>query len=336
MGFDLGDLYNPIEGIRDTVNGISSGVGFSGTSASSPGTYATVRGPNGQPVAQPTTYGQLLSNQTGLPAPVGITDGTRQALLVQQGGLAGQFADQAQQGYMGYSGQAQQALGGLQAMANGQNSVSQLQLQQAMQQNLAQQRSMAASASPQNAAMAARTAAIQSGRINAGLAGQQAVAGLQERNQAQSQYGQLLGNLRGQDLQATLGSRQNAAGAYGSGQYGAPQPSAVQQYAPVIVGGLAAAASDRRLKKDVRNADDKAAAAASKIPSWTYAYKDKRFGEGKHMGPMAQDLERAGLGHTVASTPGGKVVNGAKLALANTAMVGAMARRLDKLEGKGK
>src|ERR1700740_3680261 len=190
MGFDLGDLYNPVEGIRDTVNGVSSGLGFSGSSGASPGTYATIAGRNG-PVQVPTSYGQQLSAQTGLPPPLGVTDGTRQALLVQQGIQAGRFADQAQQGYMGYTGQAQQALGGLQAMANGENSVSMLQLHPTMPQNLAQRRSMAAASSPQNAAMAARTAAIQSGRINTGLAGQQAVAGLQERNQAMSQYGQL-------------------------------------------------------------------------------------------------------------------------------------------------
>lgn len=256
----------------------------------------------------------------------------RKQLLYQQAQQAGAFANQAQQGYNAYGAQGQQALAGLQALANGQNSVSALQLQQAMAQNLAQQRSLAASASQPAALMAARTAAIQSGRINAGLAGQQALAGIQERNQAMGQYGQLLGQLRGQDLNAALGSRQAAVTGYGAGNAGAPEPSWIQKYGPVINGalGAAAAASDRRLKTDVREADGEAIGAATKLPAFAYRYKDKRFGEGEQLGPMAQDLERAGLGHTVMDTPGGKVVNGAKLALANTAMISALARELDK------
>jgi hypothetical protein len=326
MGFDLGDIWNPVEQFQDAVNGASSTFGGQSGAAD---TYK--RTPGG---LVPSTQGQLLAQQTGLPAPVGVNDGTRQALLAQQGGIAGQFADQNQKSYNAYGQQGQQALGGLQAIANGQNSVSGMQLQQAMQQNLAQQRSLAAGASPQNSAMAARTAAIQGGHINSGLAGQQAVAGLQERNQAWNQYGQLLGTMRGQDLNAALSSRQNAMSGYGAGMTGAPQPSWIQQYGPAIAAGAAAVASDRRLKTDISDGDAAANRATKKLSPFAFAYKDSKYGAGKQLGVMAQDLESAGLGHAVMDTPQGKMVHGAKLATSNTAMIAALGRRLAKVEAE--
>jgi hypothetical protein len=79
-----------------------------------------------------------------------------------------------------------------------------------------------------------------------GMAGQQAVAGMQERNQAATQYGNLLAQMRGQDLNAALTARQNAESGYGAGMTGAPQPSWIQQYGPAIVGGLSAVATVAR------------------------------------------------------------------------------------------
>ncbi len=98
----------------------------------------------------------------------------------------------------------------------GQNSVAAEQLRQGLQQGLAAQQSMAASASPQNAAMAARTAAIQMGRLSGGLSGQQALAGLQERNAAAQGLGQLQLGQSGQDLQMGLGGYGLANQAYGT------------------------------------------------------------------------------------------------------------------------
>lgn len=341
MGWGWSDLYNPIDTFKSLAGsaaGSAGGaVGVGGDRA--PGAvYTGGAGAGGHLAdiyaAKNGTVAPTISDQTGQPLPWQISDATRQNLLAQQGALAGKFADQSQQGYNAYGAQGQQALNGLQAIANGQNSVSALQLQQAMQSNLAQQRSLAAGASPQNSAMAARTAAIQMGRSNAGLAGQQAVAGLQERNQAQGQYGSLLQGLRGQDLSAALQSRQNAMSGYGAGMTGNPQKSWIETYGPAIAGGIGAAASDRRLKKDIKDGDDEANAAAAKLPAFAFRYKDARFGKGPQLGTMAQDLERAGLKHTVIDTPGGKVVHGAKLATANTAMIAAMGRRLAELERK--
>ena len=260
----------------------------------------------------------------------------RKRLLQQQAAASGAFADQAQQGY-GQLGQlGQQNIAALQAQASGQNSVSAEQLRQALQQNLAQQQSMAAGASPRNAAAAARTAAIQSGRLGAGLAGQQAIAGLQERNQAQQQLASAIQGMRGQDLNAALGGRQTAVTGYGANNAGQPEPSSAEKYLPMVLGGLGLAAkSDRRTKTDIEDGDESANKMLDGLKAWEYRYKDEgRDGAGKRTGIMAQDLERAGVGHAVIDTPTGKVVHGAHLATANTAMLAALNTRLKKLEGR--
>lgn len=256
----------------------------------------------------------------------------RKQLLYGQSGIASDFADQAQSGYQNYGIQGRQALSGLQAIAQGQNSVSAEQLRQGLQQNLAAQRSLAAGASPRNSAMAARTASIQSGRLGAGLAGQQAVAGLQERNQAQTQYGNLLGSLRGQDLSAALGSRQNAMQGYAAQNAGQPEKSGIEKYAPAALGALALF-SDRRLKKDVKRGEGAADKALDGLRAYAFKYKNAAHGDGEQLGVMAQDLEGAGLKHTVIDTPDGKMVHGGKLAASNTAMLAALAKRVGKLEG---
>jgi hypothetical protein len=165
----------------------------------------------------------------------------RKQQLYAQAQASGNLADNAQAGYYKLGTQGYGALDALQRQAQGQNSVSALQLQQGLQQLYGQQQSFAAGASPQNAAMAARTAALQMGRAGMGMAGQQALSGLQERNQAQSQYAQLLQGLRGQDAQTALGARQGAIQGYGAGNAGTPEKSWLEKYGPAVIGGLSAA-----------------------------------------------------------------------------------------------
>lgn len=102
----------------------------------------------------------------------------------------------------------------LRDQASGRVSLSAEQLRQGLQQSLAGQQAMAASARPANAAMAARTAAIQGGRAASGLAGQQATAGIMERQAAQQSLGNFLNAQRGQELQAAMGGRGQAMGGY--------------------------------------------------------------------------------------------------------------------------
>lgn len=159
----------------------------------------------------------------------------------QAGAAFGQYgAGQYQQNQAGLN----QTINDLRATANGQNSVSAMQLQQGLQQNLASQQSMAASASPSNAVMAARNAAMNMGRAAYGLSGQQAVAGLQERNQAQQALGQLQLGQSGQNLQAGLGgygvSNQGYGLALGNPQktWGQVLQQGISAAGPAIIGAM--------------------------------------------------------------------------------------------------
>lgn len=258
----------------------------------------------------------------------------RRELLYQQAGAAGQFADQAQQGYGQLGGEASAQRDYLRRLASGQDSISAEQLRQGLQQNQAQQMSFAAGANPQNAAGAARTAAIMMGRQGAGMAGQQAIAGLQERQAANQGLSNMILQQRGQDLNAALGSRQTATQGYGANNAGTPEKSDVEKYGPMAQAGLSAfMMSDRRLKKGLKDGDAPANKAIEGLRSYVYKYKDERHGKGEQLGIVAQELERSGLKHAVVDTPAGKAVHGAKLAGANTAMIAALGRRVSKIEG---
>ena len=291
---------------------------------------------NRQRYASAVSLGNGLGN--GAPGSADEQEQRRKALLYQQAQAAGGFAQQAQRDYRINTDNGQQALGYLQRTANGENSVSAMQLQQGLQQNLAAQQSLAAGAAPQNSAMAARTAAIQSGRLGSGLAGQQAAAGLQERSQAQGQYGALITGLRGQDAQVADTARANALTGYGANNAGAPDQSWWDKHGnQVIAAGATAAAayaaSDRRLKTGIRDGTGAAESALKGLSAHSFKYKDDSLGRGRRVGVMAQDLEKAGLGHAVVNTPRGKMVHGAQLATSLSAMMPGLDARLRKLEG---
>lgn len=261
--------------------------------------------------------------------------------LSNTGSGANRFAGVGEAGYQGMTNQLGQDRQNLRDLASGKNSYSAEQLRQGLQQNLAAQQSQAASASPQNQAMAARTAMINAARLGGGMAGAQALAGIQERQGAMQQLGQMDLGQRGQDLNAALGSRQNATGAYGAiaGNQGVnPDADRLKQQLGAVQGGLQAAAmfSDARLKTDVKGGDKDANRAIAGLRAYTYKYKNDEHGKGKQVGVMAQELEGAGLGHAVFETPTGKAVHGAKLAGANTAMIAALGKRVAELEGKRK
>ncbi len=99
--------------------------------------------------------------------------------------------------------------GYMQRIARGEESVSAKQLADALQQNLGAQQSMAAGAAPQNAAMAGLHASRNAMNLGAGLAGQQAVAGIQERQAAQDALTRALLAQRGQDQGSAMGGYQN-------------------------------------------------------------------------------------------------------------------------------
>lgn len=180
--------------------------------------------------------------------------------------------------------------------------------------------------------MAARTAMMNNARLGAGMSGAASLAGIQERNAAQQALNQSILQQRGQDSQVALGSRQNAVNAYGGVD---PAQSFLSQYSNQITGGLGALAkfSDKRLKEDIEDGSDEANRAMKGLRAFTYKYKDQRLGKDRELGILAQDLERAGLKHTIIETPRGKAVHGAALATANTSMLSALEKRVAKIEG---
>lgn len=256
------------------------------------------------------------------------------ARLREQVGAAGDFANQGQQGFAQTGAEAAQARGYLRDLAEGRNSVSAEQLRQGLQSNVAAQRAMAASASPANAAMAARTAANNAARLGYGMSGQQAIAGLQERQQAQQMLNQMILQQRQQELEAALQSRSNAINGM-TGQVANPQKSWLEKNGPALSAGIGLLAmSDRRLKEEIEDGEAESRRVIDGLKAYTFKYTDQKHGEGKQLGIMAQDLERAGLGHAVIETRDGKAIHGAKLATSNTAMIAALGRRIAKLEGE--
>ena len=165
--------------------------------------------------------------------------------LGHQASNAGAFANQGEAGYGALSREAQGDRELQRKIATGELSYSKEQLRQALQQNMGVQQSMAAGASPQNAAASARTAQMQAANMGAGLAGQQASAGIAERMAATEGLNRATLGARQQDLQAALQSRQNQLGALGQGfqtqtQYDIAQmqePEGWEKVAGVALGG---------------------------------------------------------------------------------------------------
>lgn len=153
----------------------------------------------------------------------------------------GQFGQTLQQQYMQNQAGIANTMGMLQGLANGQNSVSAEQLRQGMQQGQAQQMSMAASAAPQNQAMAARNAMMNAGNLASGMMGQQAMAGLQERQAALNALSQMQMQQSGQNINGALGFAQNANNAYGTDLQN-PQKT-IGSLVGGSIGGLAGAAA---------------------------------------------------------------------------------------------
>jgi hypothetical protein len=148
------------------------------------------------------------------------------------------FGGQLANNYTQNQGGINNTIGMLTADANGANSVSAEQLRQGLQQSQGQQMSMAASASPQNAAMAARTAMINSGNQASGMMGTQALAGVQERQGALNTLANTQIAQSGQNLNGSLGSYSGANSGYGTIMQN-PQKG----YGGLVLGALGGAAA---------------------------------------------------------------------------------------------
>lgn len=90
--------------------------------------------------------------------------------------------------------------------------------------------------------------------------------------------------------------------------------------------------SDKRAKKDIapRALAD---AYADKIHGASYSYKPGEGDGGKHVGVMAQEIQKAVPGVVKPDARGMKTVDTGHLTLANTALLGELARRLREIDG---
>jgi hypothetical protein len=277
--------------------------------------------------------------------------GTDESGFVQnQSGRAADFANQGEKDYGRRGGQIDENVALLQALARGEQSFSAEQLRQAAQANVRQQMAMAASGRG-NPASAARTAAQNASGINTGLAGQQALAGIAERNAATGQLGGLLLGARGQDLSAVQGGRgqalQGGLGLEGinAQKFGAllGVPTTGEQFIGAATGaGQLMAASDRRLKKDISDGSaDADRLIAALTPS---SFKRKTLGLESDPAPAKRDMRELGImAQNIENTPAGDAVvnkdaNGMRridipaLATSLAAGVGRLGERLKRLE----
>lgn len=208
-------------------------------------------------------------------------------------------------------------------MQGGGNSLAREQMQQGLGQALASQQAMIASARPGQAGMATRLGMQNAGNMQMNFNQQIAQQRAREQMMNQEQYLQLLLQGRGQDL--------NAAAATA----GMPTQGEKLLGMGVGLGSAALLASDRRLKKNVKDGGKDADTLLAALKAHSYDYKDEKHGKGNQLGVMAQALEKVPGGkQAVINTPGGKMVDTAKLTGALAAAMGRMNERLSKVEGK--
>lgn len=111
-----------------------------------------------------------------------------------------------------------------------------------------------------------------------------------------------------------------------------------QKFWTDIIGGAGQAGamyafSDSRVKKNIEDGKKGAREFISEIKPFIYEYKDKENGEGKHLGVMAQDLEKTEFGKSlVEDTKNGKRINYAKAFGVMLAVNADLNERLEKLE----
>lgn len=99
--------------------------------------------------------------------------------------------------------------------------------------------------------------------------------------------------------------------------------------------GAAVAASDERLKTDVKPGDDKVREFLKAVTVNDYEYKDEKFGAGRFVSPMAQDLLKTELGKSmVVKTDEGLMVDYGKGLGAMLAAQSHLNKRLEALEMK--
>ena len=207
---------------------------------------------------------------------------------------------------------------------------------------------LASQAGAQISGQAAGTA--RSAGLNAAQAAK--IGGQQGASSYSDVYGKVYGqgmqglsNLSGQELNSSAaqggvaaaehGNMNTATGQlYGTGtqqqQAGSSQTSGSISGLTNIVGALIA--SDETKKKNIKSSRHDLEKVFAKVKPYRFNYKEGNGQDDKdHLGVMAQDLEKTSLKGAVMDTPEGKKVDTGQLTMGNTAMIGELNEKLDKI-----
>lgn len=134
-------------------------------------------------------------------------------------------------------------------------------------------------------------------------------------------------DMRKRQAQAGLAA-QNAAN---SGQNSQNTANAWNQTGGMML-SAASMFSDERCKEEIEEFSP--SDFLDSLTGYKFKYKDKKHGEGKHVGVMAQDLEKTEAGSKlVVDSPEGKIVDYAKAGPAIMASLANLNDRLKKMEG---
>jgi hypothetical protein len=97
-------------------------------------------------------------------------------------------------------------------------------------------------------------------------------------------------------------------------------------------------ASDKNLKKEVKQSKKYVDEMLEKLKPYTFKYKNSKYGEGDRVGIMAQDLERSKMGKMlVKNTPEGKAIdvkNAIGAVMASQARIMEKLKKLEELQKK--
>jgi len=101
---------------------------------------------------------------------------------------------------------------------------------------------------------------------------------------------------------------------------------------------MSAFASDKNLKKEVKQSKKYVDEMLEKLKPYTFKYKNSKYGEGDRVGIMAQDLERSKMGKMlVKNTPEGKAIdvkNAVGAVMASQARIMEKLKKLEELQKK--
>ena len=275
-----------------------------------------------------------------------------------QGGIAQTQAPQLASTDAAFRNAQIQQMGQLQGIASGATpGAGELAAQRQYANANAAQQSLARSArGGANAALAYRNAANQSAALGSSAAGAGQQAALQDQANAQNTLAGVANAGRAGDYQtanANAGyqagtnalNSQNYLGLLGglsnmdANQLQSQQAAANNHgfLGPLLTAGGqvgAAALSDRRQKTDVTDGRDAVDKMLDGLTPKDFAYKDpKKFGAGKRVGIMAQDLERSDAGkRMIVETQHGKAIDVGKAVGAALAANARLHERLKAVE----